>query len=171
MKLRILCLLTAFLFLLCSGCVTQDDVDAAYDAGFSAGQQSLDSKISELQASIADLEAEILQQQDLLEGKQDTIDRLHAGNAAAREDGYAEGYEVGYADGKAHRGSSAPKPSAPAPVVTEPSVSEPVSQTVYITNTGTKYHESWCGSLWNSKKAVELDWAIANGYDACKKCH
>ena len=43
--------------------------------------------------------------------------------------------------------------------------------TVYITNTGTKYHRSSCGSLWNSSNAVTLQQALNWGYGACQRCN
>lgn len=44
-------------------------------------------------------------------------------------------------------------------------------QTVYITDTGSKYHESWCSSLRKSKHAISLSEAQARGYEPCKNCH
>lgn len=44
------------------------------------------------------------------------------------------------------------------------------SQTVYVTNTGEKYHTSSCRYLSKSKNAIELKDAIAQGYEACKVC-
>lgn len=45
-----------------------------------------------------------------------------------------------------------------------------VSQTVYTTKTGEKYHKSSCRYLKYSKKAIDLDKAKALGYAACKVC-
>lgn len=42
--------------------------------------------------------------------------------------------------------------------------------TVYITDTGSKYHRSWCGYLHSSSNAVYLSWATSNGYSACSRC-
>lgn len=44
------------------------------------------------------------------------------------------------------------------------------SITVYITDTGTKYHRSSCASLWNSKKEIDLEDAIDRGYSSCRRC-
>lgn len=41
---------------------------------------------------------------------------------------------------------------------------------VYITNTGSKYHESNCRYLRESKIKVSLDNAKYRGYDACSVC-
>ncbi|MEO5644253.1 MAG: hypothetical protein ABIQ40_04750 [Bacteroidia bacterium] len=43
--------------------------------------------------------------------------------------------------------------------------------TVYITATGKKYHMENCRSLNESKSAVTLSDAIAQGYGPCKVCH
>lgn len=45
------------------------------------------------------------------------------------------------------------------------------AQTVYVTNTGKKYHTSNCSSLSSSKKSIELSEAINKGYTPCKKCN
>jgi len=42
--------------------------------------------------------------------------------------------------------------------------------TVYITDTGSKYHRSGCRYLDQSKHEVDYDYAVANGYVACKVC-
>jgi len=41
---------------------------------------------------------------------------------------------------------------------------------VYITNTGAKYHRSWCRYLKYSKYRVTLKYAKSNGYTPCKVC-
>lgn len=60
------------------------------------------------------------------------------------------------------------KVKKPAPKKTTSSNTN--SQTVYITDTGTKYHRSWCGYLWNSKRAVSLSTAKSWGYTPCSRC-
>lgn len=45
------------------------------------------------------------------------------------------------------------------------------SVTVYITNTGEKYHRWGCQYLWNSSIAVALDYALAAGYTPCSRCN
>lgn len=42
--------------------------------------------------------------------------------------------------------------------------------TVYITNSGSKYHTATCGMLKKSKIAIGRDKAIAEGYEPCKRC-
>ena len=45
------------------------------------------------------------------------------------------------------------------------------SVTVYITNTGEKYHRWGCQYLWNSSIAVTLNYALAAGYTPCSRCN
>ncbi len=45
------------------------------------------------------------------------------------------------------------------------------SQTVYITDTGTKYHTASCRTLKKSKHAISLKEAKEKGYTACGICH
>ena len=44
------------------------------------------------------------------------------------------------------------------------------SQTVYITNTGSKYHRYGCQYLWNSCIPISLNTARSYGYTACSRC-
>jgi hypothetical protein len=44
------------------------------------------------------------------------------------------------------------------------------STTVYITRTGTKYHNAGCSYLKSSKTAISLADAVAAGYTPCSKC-
>ncbi len=61
-----------------------------------------------------------------------------------------------------------PKPT-PKPTP-EPVAEAPKSETVYITDTGKKYHRDGCQYLSKSKHAISLDKAIGQGYTACSKC-
>ena len=54
---------------------------------------------------------------------------------------------------------------APPPVVVPV-----VSDTVYITNTGAKFHRDGCSSLRMSRIPISRSDAIARGYEACKNC-
>ncbi len=84
--------------------------------------------------------------------------------------------------------SSAPPVSSKAPAVKTPSkapvsskpvvvqaetqpVQTPQSVTVYITKTGKKYHRDGCRYLRQSKIAISLDDAQAEGYDPCSVCN
>ena len=43
--------------------------------------------------------------------------------------------------------------------------------TVYITDTGTKYHRVTCGSLYRSQHAISLSEAVKDGYKPCERCN
>ena len=45
------------------------------------------------------------------------------------------------------------------------------SYTVYVTNTGSKYHRSWCSYLRQSKHAIDKNTAVSRGYTACSRCN
>ena len=45
------------------------------------------------------------------------------------------------------------------------------SYTVYITNTGKKYHRSSCSYLKKSKSAISVSSAKAQGYTPCSRCN
>lgn len=46
----------------------------------------------------------------------------------------------------------------------------PASTTVYVTQSGEKYHADGCRYLSKSKIAISLGDAVAQGYDPCKVC-
>lgn len=58
----------------------------------------------------------------------------------------------------------------PAPATPEPAATQPVSETVYITNTGEKYHRDGCSYLRKSKIPISLSDAEARGYTPCSRC-
>ena len=109
------------------------------------------------------------------------------GYAQGKADGYAVGYDEGYVAGTSeffafHTGVTEGAERAENPVVqeqepmpeTEPEVSTESSSSdeviVYVTDTGTKYHQEWCSSLWNSSHEKTLSQAISAGYGPCKNC-
>lgn len=61
---------------------------------------------------------------------------------------------------------STPPPEA-APTTQQPNSG---GVTVYITATGSKYHSSWCRYLSDSKIAISLSAAKAQGYTPCSVC-
>ena len=50
-------------------------------------------------------------------------------------------------------------------------VTTPNSATVYITDTGSKYHRDGCQYLRKSKHAISLDSATSQGYSPCSRCY
>ncbi|MEG3071086.1 MAG: MBL fold metallo-hydrolase [Candidatus Syntrophopropionicum ammoniitolerans] len=68
----------------------------------------------------------------------------------------------------------APTPTptpAPVPAPTVQSEASSSDTTVYITNTGKKYHTSGCSSLSKSKIPISLQDAKNRGYGPCARCH
>lgn len=51
------------------------------------------------------------------------------------------------------------------------STQKTTSTTVYITNTGSKYHRSGCSYLRKSSNAISKDAAISQGYTPCSRCN
>lgn len=45
------------------------------------------------------------------------------------------------------------------------------SYTVYVTNTGSKYHRGGCSYLRSSSHAIDKNSAISQGYTACSRCN
>lgn len=58
-----------------------------------------------------------------------------------------------------------PSTSQPSPAATQAK-----TQTVYITNSGAKYHSDGCRYLAKSKKPISLSEALNKGYEPCSKC-
>lgn len=97
-----------------------------------------------------------------------------AGYAAGKTDGYNSGYSKGLSEGKASAkaatSTSSSTSSSSSSGTSTPAATEPQSVTVYITNTGSKYHRSGCQYLRKSCIKTTLASAQARGYTACSKC-
>lgn len=116
--------------------------DNGYDAGFSAGQSDL--------------------QEQLTTTRRVSYDR-----------GYAAGYEEGMSDAGNTSNHGTFTDSNTGEVLaggSDEQTSNEQSQTVYITNTGEKYHRAGCQYLRQSQIAISLDDAINQGYTACSRC-
>ena len=105
-----------------------------------------------------------------------------AGYAQGKADGYTVGYDEGFAASASQSFSIQqettqteepavvePDPEPKPETTTESSGQEEI--TVYVTDTGTKYHRSGCGSLWNSSHERNLSQAISQGYGPCGNCN
>lgn len=68
-------------------------------------------------------------------------------------------------------GSSGSSVSSGSSGSTTSSTSDTQSVTVYITNTGSKYHKNGCQYLRESKNAVTLAQAKSWGYTPCSRCY
>lgn len=88
-----------------------------------------------------------------------------------RETSYDQGYDDGYAarDLEEHYTIDWDKAEASAKEKDQQQY-DAMSETVYITNTGEKYHRYGCQYLRKSQIAISLDDAISRGYTACSRC-
>lgn len=105
------------------------------------------------------------------------------GFAQGKSEGYALGYDEGFIAGTSeffafHQGVTQGENPAEEQEV---QVVEPIPETstessdsseitVYITDTGEKYHRDGCNSLWNSQIERTLTEALSQGYTPCKRC-
>ena len=64
-----------------------------------------------------------------------------------------------------------PVDAVDTPIVEDMPEEPETGVTVYVTDTGTKYHNSGCRYLSESSRAIDLDSAIVQGYTACQACH
>ena len=100
-------------------------------------------------------------------------DGYYYGLEVGYNDGYYEGYADGYADnepaasysgGGAYSGSSSGNSD-------DTYTESPTSSTVYITESGTKYHRSGCQYLSKSCISISKSSAQSRGYTACSRCN
>ena len=66
-----------------------------------------------------------------------------------------------------YRGVSLDREASPNYKYTEVTKTEP---RVYVTNTGDRYHNASCGSLYNSRIAMGRGQALEEGYLPCQRC-
>ena len=147
--------------------MTDEEIQAAYDEAFAAGAASVDvtSRLEDAEKS-EDLERQL--EAKRTEGYAEGFDR-----------GYKAGYENGKKDGSAEAGEAPDDSSSSAATHsggTTSSSSEGsgyASQsavTVYVTDTGSKYHSYGCQYLRESCHGMTLYQAKQAGYTACSRC-
>lgn len=153
------------------------------------------SQVRDLQQNAAGLESELTSLEDEVASLSSENTRLNEQNESRYQEGYNAGYDIGYHEGhkvgydkgKAEgyddgkedgydtgyqAGKTAGTVRAPANN-TRPSTSgstQTNSVTVYITDTGSKYHRAGCQYLAKSSHPISKDTAIARGYEACSRC-
>ncbi len=93
-----------------------------------------------------------------------------AAEEAAAKKKAAEEEAARKAEEEAARKKAAEEAAAEEQRQKESASEEAQEQTVYITNSGKKYHNGSCRHLKKSKIAISLSDAIAEGYTACKTC-
>ena len=92
------------------------------------------------------------------------------GYSVGYDDGYDAGYDEGYDDGRASISSGSTSSSDSSSGSGSSSSVQTVTATVYITDTGSKYHRWGCQYLRESSHAILLTEARARGYTACSRC-
>lgn len=90
----------------------------------------------------------------------------------ARRIGELLGVEIGWdaPSGSVTVGDSAVA-EVPAPALPQPEAQEPETVTVYVTQTGSKYHTAGCRYLRQSQSPLSLGDAQDRGYSPCALCH
>lgn len=126
------------------------DVQKAIDE-YNASKTDYNNQISQLNNDITSLDSDIQSSQKELDEKKAAAEKAAAEKAAAEK----AAQEKAAAEAKANAVSQ----------------NDNQSYTVYITNTGSKYHSSGCQYLKKSKIAISKDKAVAQGYTPCSKCH
>lgn len=86
-----------------------------------------------------------------------------------KSDGYDEGYDQGYLDGLLVGAASTPANSPASSSYVANNTTQSV--TVYVTNTGEKYHHAGCSYLKKSSNPMSLSSAKAAGYTPCSRCN
>ena len=107
-------------------------------------------------------------------GKEEAQDGMEADLISERDAGYKEGYDVGFADGADSVKEERTETSVEKGTTSSSSTSgseQKQGYTVYITDTGSKYHRHGCRYLRNSSHAVTLSNAKSLGYTPCSVCN
>lgn len=111
-------------------------------------------------------EMEVLQRKyTKLEQSAQNVDELEAENASLARQVEEQESEISWLEANLAAYSSGDSSSVTS------STSDTQSVTVYITNTGSKYHKNGCQYLRESKNAVTLSQAKSWGYTACSRCY
>lgn len=134
--------------------------DSGYSEGYDAGQSDKSDELAAYQYTEADM-----------------VYRFDSGYRKGMTDGKTNGYSIGFNDGYA-KGKAEAKATGQSSDSTsknytpkQPSYSSQTnSQTVYVTNTGSKYHRYGCQYLRQSCISISLSDAKAQGYTACSRC-
>lgn len=179
MKKILLSFVLVLSVLLC-GCNTDEEMQAQYELGYADGQKAGYAEGKE--AGYAEAMAELTEYpvgDYYVNTKDDPLTiREEAAQNANKVGTIPRGEDISVTETKSHWGfvtydglsgwinldycKEGKNPNPPA---------EYSADTVYITNTGEKYHEDGCKHLHSSKIPVTLDEALSRGLDPCKDCH
>lgn len=141
---------------------------------------SLQSQVSHLESSVSDLQAQVDESQPAIDGLkaqvaslteeknglQSQVDTLTSQKADLQNQ--VDTLKAGASSGSSSGSSSSGGSSASVPAAY--SSSDDQSETVYITNTGSKYHSAGCRYLKKSQIPMSLSEAKRQGYTACSVC-
>lgn len=169
-------LMFAFLF---SGCNTDEDMQAQYDLGYAEGQEA--GYAEGYDAGYAEAKAEFVVYPTgdyYVDTAEDPLTiRDESAQNAKKLGTIPRGEDVNVTKVSSHWGyvtfegisgwinlDYCEKGKNPNPPV------EYSSETVYVTDTGSKYHKSGCSYL-KSKNEISLDEAERRGYEPCSRCY
>ena len=125
---------------------------------------SLQSQVSHLEGSVSDLQAQVASLTEEKNGLQTQVDTLTSQKADLQKQ--VDTLKAGASSGSSSGGSSSDSSSVPAAY----SSSDDQSETVYVTDTGSKYHSAGCRYLKKSQIPMSLSEAKRQGYTACSVC-
>lgn len=141
---------------------------------------SLQSQVSHLEDSVSNLQAQADESQPTIDGLkaqvaslteeknglQTQVDTLTSQKADLQKQ--VDTLKAGASSGSSSGSSSSGGSSASVPAAY--SSSDDQSETVYVTNTGSKYHSAGCRYLKKSQIPISLSEAKRQGYTACSVC-
>lgn len=141
---------------------------------------SLQSQVSHLEGSVSDLQAQADESQPAIDdlkaqvaslteeknGLQTQVDTLTSQKADLQKQ--VDTLKADASSGSSSGSSSSGGSSASVPAAY--SSSDDQSETVYVTNTGSKYHSAGCRYLKKSQIPMSLSEAKRQGYTACSVC-
>ena len=141
---------------------------------------SLQSQVSHLEGSVSDLQAQVDESQPTIDGLkaqvsslteeknglQAQVDTLTSQKADLQKQ--VDTLKAGASSGSSSGSSSSGGSSASVPAAY--SSSDDQSETVYVTDTGSKYHSAGCRYLKKSQIPMSLSEATRQGYTACSVC-
>lgn len=125
---------------------------------------SLQSQVSHLEGSVSDLQAQADESQPAIDDLKAQVDTLTSQKADLQKQ--VDTLKAGASSGSSSGGSSSDSSSVPAAY----SSSDDQSETVYVTDTGSKYHSAGCRYLKKSQIPMSLSEAKRQGYTACSVC-
>ena len=141
---------------------------------------SLQSQVSHLEGSVSELQAQVDESQPTIDGLkaqvsslteeknglQAQVDTLTSQKADLQKQ--VDTLKAGASSGSSSGSSSSGGSSASVPAAY--SSSDDQSETVYVTDTGSKYHSAGCRYLKKSQIPMSLSEAKRQGYTACSVC-